>query len=300
LLRPAGAELAVGIFSGEFGRDLAKAGAATMRDVLLEQLAGLFGHELKRAAAASVAVNWDAEPWVRGYVAAAQPGAADARQRLAALNNIWGVLGLFVFIIGGIYAGIFTPTEAAGVGAFAGFLFALARKALTWQNLQAVLLDSAKTTATIFVLLIGALVFSNYVDMAGVPRALGDWVGGAGHSPLVVILFIIAVYLVLGCFLDSMSMLFLTVPVFYPIVATLGYDLVWFGILVVTMVEIALITPPVGMNLFVVQGLRKDGGSFRDVIMGSLPYVFIMLGFTALLIVWPQIVTWLPESASAP
>ena len=218
---------------------------------------------------------------------------SDTRERLAALNRIWGVLGLFVFIIGGIYAGIFTPTEAAGVGAFAGFLFALARRALTWQNLQSVLLDSAKTTATIFVLLIGALVFSNYVDMAGVPRALGDWLGGTAHSPVVVILFIILVYLVLGCFLDSMSMLFLTVPVFYPIVAALGYDLVWFGILVVTLVEIALITPPVGLNVFVLHQVQPDI-STRTIFRGVLPFVSADVVRVALLVAFPAIALWLP------
>jgi tripartite ATP-independent transporter DctM subunit len=212
---------------------------------------------------------------------------------LAALNRIWGVLGLFVFIIGGIYAGIFTPTEAAGVGAFAGFMFALARRALNWQNLRAVLLDSAKTTATIFVLLIGALVFSNYVDMAGVPRALGDWLGGAAHSPVMVILFIILIYLVLGCFLDSMSMLFLTVPVFYPIVAALGYDLVWFGILVVTMVEIALITPPVGLNVFVLHQVQPDI-STRTIFRGVMPFVSADVIRVALLVAFPVIAMWLP------
>ena len=222
------------------------------------------------------------------------PGArSDTRERLAALNRIWGVLGLFVFIIGGIYAGIFTPTEAAGVGAFAGFMFALARRALTWQNLRAVLLDSAKTTATIFVLLIGALVFSNYVDMAGVPRALGEWLGGAAHSPVVVILFIILIYLILGCFLDSMSMLFLTVPVFYPIVSALGYDLVWFGILVVTLVEIALITPPVGLNVFVLHQVQPDI-STRTIFRGVMPFVSADVIRVALLVAFPVIALWLP------
>lgn len=222
------------------------------------------------------------------------PGArSDARTRLKALNNIWGVIALFTFIIGGIYAGIFTPTEAAGVGAFAGFLFALARKSLTWSSLRSVLLDSAKTTATIFVLLIGALVFSNYVDMAGVPKALGNWVGGGEHSPVVVILLIIVIYLVLGCLLDSMSMLFLTVPVFYPIVAGMGYDLVWFGILVVTLVEIALITPPVGLNVFVLHQVQPDIPT-RTIFRGVMPFVAADAVRVALLVAFPVIALWLP------
>ena len=113
------------------------------------------------------------------------------------------------------------------------------------------------------------------------------------------VLILVLFYLVLGMFMDAMSMLVLTVPIAVPMVVAVGVDPVWFGIFIVVMCEIALITPPVGMNLFVVQGLRKDGGSFNDVIMGSLPYVFIMIGFTALLIVWPEIATWLPSSTSA-
>lgn len=222
------------------------------------------------------------------------PGArSDARARLKALNNVWSVLGLFVFIIGGIYAGIFTPTEAAGVGAFAGFVFAWVRKSLNHQVLLQVLLDSAKTTATIFVLLIGAFVFSNYIDLAGVPKALGAWVSGADDSPLTVILFIIVVYLVLGCLLDSMSMLFLTVPVFYPIVAGMGYDLVWFGILVVTLVEIALITPPVGLNVFVLHQVQPDI-STRTIFRGVMPFVAADVVRIGLLVAFPVIALWLP------
>lgn len=217
----------------------------------------------------------------------------DARARLRALNNIWGVLGLFIFIIGGIYAGIFTPTEAAGVGALAAFFFALARKSLTVPKLLEVLLDSAKTTATIFVLLIGALVFSNYIDLAGLPRALGDWVGASGYPALMVIGLIVLTYLVLGCLLDSMSMLLLTVPVFYPIVAGLGYDLVWFGILVVTLVEIALITPPVGLNVFVMHQVQPDI-STPTIFRGVMPFVAADMVRVALLVAFPALALWLP------
>lgn len=219
------------------------------------------------------------------------PGArSDTRERLAALNRIWGVLGLFVFIIGGIYAGIFTPTEAAGVGAFAGFLFALARRALTWQNLRAVLLDSAKTTATIFVLLIGALVFSNYVDLAGVPRALGDWLGGMTQSPVVVILFIILIYLVLGCFMDQLAILVLTLPIVFPMVLRFGYDPIWFGIVLTKTVEIGLITPPLGMNCFVASSISRL--PLSQVFRGVTPFIGAELVTIVLLIAVPGIVLW--------
>lgn len=218
---------------------------------------------------------------------------SDGMQRLRALRNIWAVLGLFLFIIGGIYIGIFTPTEAAGIGAFAGFLFSLARRALTWEKLLEVLLDSAKTTATIFVLLIGALVFSNFIDIAGVPKTLASWVTGVSVAPVIAIVVILAIYLVLGCILDSMSMLFLTVPVFYPIVLGLGYDLIWFGIIVVTMIEIALITPPVGLNVFVLHQVRPEI-STRTIFSGVMPFVAADAIRVSLLVAFPAIALVLP------
>lgn len=216
-----------------------------------------------------------------------------ARERLAALGRVWGVLALFVFIIGGIYAGWFTPTEAAGVGAFAAFLFALTRRSLTWKSFFDLLLDSAGTTATILVLLIGALVFSNFIDLAGVPRAIAGWVGSGAMAPVAVIAAIILVYLVLGCILDSMSMMFLTVPVFYPVVAGLGYDLIWFGIIVVTVIEISLITPPIGLNVFVLHQVQRDIPT-ATIFRGVLPFVTADVIRVALLVAFPAIALFLP------
>jgi C4-dicarboxylate transporter, DctM subunit len=216
-----------------------------------------------------------------------------ARARLAAFGRVWAVLALFVFIIGGIYAGWFTPTEAAGVGAFAAFVFALTRRSLSWKGLFEVLLESAATTATILILLIGALVFSNFIDLAGVPRTLAGWVSAGALPPVAVIVAIIAIYLVLGCILDSMSMMFLTVPVFYPVVAALGYDLIWFGIIVVTVIEISLITPPIGLNVFVLHQVQRDipvGTIFR----GVMPFVTADVVRVALLVAFPVIALYLP------
>ena len=222
------------------------------------------------------------------------PGARSGlRERMYAVRNIWAVVGLFLFIIGGIYFGIFTPTEAAGIGAFAGFLFSLARGALNWTRLYEVLLDSARTTGTIFALLTGALVFSNFIDIAGVPRALAGWVNEVSIIPVLAIVIILAIYLVLGCILDSMSMLFLTVPLFYPIVQGLGYDLIWFGILVVTMIEIALITPPVGLNVFVLHQVRPDV-STRTIFRGVMPFVAADLIRVGLIVAFPAIALVLP------
>jgi C4-dicarboxylate transporter, DctM subunit len=218
---------------------------------------------------------------------------SNARQRLAALGRVWAVAALFLFIIGGIYAGWFTPTEAAGIGAFAAFLFALARRTLGWRSLVDVLLESATTTATIIMLLIGALIFSNFVDIAGVPRVIAAWVGNGALAPVLVIAFIIVIYLILGCILDSMSMMFLTVPVFYPVVAALGYDLVWFGIIVVTVIEISLITPPIGLNVFVLHQVQRDIPT-PVIFRGVMPFVAADIVRVSLLVAFPAIALVLP------
>ena len=149
-------------------------------------------------------------------------------------------------------------------------------------------------------IIVCALLLNVTLSMLGTTQAVTQWVATLGLDRYELLLMLVIFYLLLGMFMDAMSMLVLTVPIAVPMVVAVGVDPIWFGIFIVVMCEIALITPPVGMNLFVVQGLRKDGGSFNDVIMGSLPYVFIMIGFTALLVVWPEIVTWLPKTTSAP
>lgn len=219
---------------------------------------------------------------------------SSARQRWRALSHIWAVLALFVFIIGGIYAGIFTPTEAAGVGAFAGLVYALWRRSLSWRGLLDVLLDSAKTTGTIFFLLIGAFVYSNFIDIAGVPKELARWISDTTLAPVAVIVIVIAIYIVLGCILDSMSMLFLTVPLFFPIVAGLGYDLIWFGIIVVTVIEISLITPPVGLNVFVLHYVQPDIPT-PTIFRGVMPFVAADIVRVSLLVLFPSIALILPR-----
>jgi TRAP-type C4-dicarboxylate transport system permease large subunit len=161
-------------------------------------------------------------------------------------------------------------------------------------------LQSAKTTGMVILIIVCALLLNVTLSMLGTTQAVTQWVTTLGLDRYELLLMLVIFYLLLGMFMDAMSMLVLTVPIAVPMVVAVGVDPIWFGIFIVVMCEIALITPPVGMNLFVVQGLRKDGGSFNDVIMGSLPYVFIMIGFTALLVIWPEIVTWLPKTTSAP
>jgi tripartite ATP-independent transporter DctM subunit len=182
----------------------------------------------------------------------------NARQRLSAIKGVWTTLLLFVIVMGGIYGGVFTPTEAAGIGAFGAFLIALARRSLSWRILYDVLVETAHTTTSLFIVVIGALIFSNFVNRAGLPDELLSTITGFDVSPLMVIFMILGVYIILGCVFESLSMLLLTVPIFYPVVQSLGFDLVWFGIVVVVVTEISLITPPVGLNVFVLSGVLKD------------------------------------------
>lgn len=215
-------------------------------------------------------------------------------ERLRALRDVWAVVALFVVVMGGIYGGVFTATEAAGMGAFGGFVFALARGQLTPRKFSEVLVESARTTGMLFMILIGALIFANFVNFTTLPGDLQQAVQRFDLSPITVILAICALYIVLGCVLESMSMLLLTVPVFYPLVQHLGFDLIWFGIIVVVVMEISFITPPVGMNVIVLRGLLPDV-SIRTMFRGVAPFVVADVFRLGILIAFPVISTLLPR-----
>ena len=208
--------------------------------------------------------------------------------RFRSLKGVWGVLLLFFIVMGGIYAGIFTPTEAAGIGATGAFFFTLFRKKLTLEILKKVLVDSASTTAMIFFLLIGSMIFANFVNVVGMPDALADFVLGWDVSPFVVVLILMLVYVLLGCILESMSMIVLTVPVFYPMIQALGFDLIWFGIVVVVVTEISLITPPVGLNVFVLKAVLPDV-KVSTIFKGVTPFWIADIVRLTLIVLFPAI-----------
>ncbi|MBB3190149.1 TRAP transporter large permease [Halomonas cerina] len=216
------------------------------------------------------------------------------RERFAALKDVGSTLALFVLVIGGIYLGVFTPTEAAGIGAMGAFLIALTKRALTPRVLMNVLMDTVRTTAMLFAVVLTALIFANFINRAGLPNDLLALVNGLDVTPFVVILVIIAIYVVLGCVFESMSMLLLTVPVFFPVVAGLGYDLVWFGILVVIVIEISLITPPVGMNVFVLRAVLPDV-STGTIFRGVTPFWVAGTARALLVLVFPGVALFLPQ-----
>jgi tripartite ATP-independent transporter DctM subunit len=219
---------------------------------------------------------------------------SSSQQKIAALKGVWGTLLLFITVMGGIYGGIFTPTEAAGIGAAGAFLIALARRALNWRAVFQILTETAHTTSSLFVVVIGALIFSSFINRAGFPDQLLSFITGYELAPMTVIFIILAIYIVLGCVFESLSMLLLTVPVFYPVVQSMGFDLIWFGIIVVVVTEISLITPPVGLNVFVLSGVLKDvntGTIFR----GVTPFWIADIIRLLLLALIPAISLFLPH-----
>jgi tripartite ATP-independent transporter DctM subunit len=210
---------------------------------------------------------------------------------------VWGVLLLFALVMGGLYSGVATPTECAGVGAGGAFLFALFRQGLSLRVLTDVLVESGRTTAMIFAILIGAMIFANFINLTTMPAQLRDFVAGSGFPPIIVIVAILAIYVLLGCVLESLSMVLLTVPLFYPLVQHLGFDLIWFGILVVCVTELSLITPPVGLNVFVLRAVLPQV-PMTTVFRGVMPFVGADVVRLAILVAFPWISLVLPKLMS--
>jgi tripartite ATP-independent transporter DctM subunit len=219
-------------------------------------------------------------------------------QKLRLLRHLLPPAVIFLVVMGSIYGGLATPTESAALGVMVALFFVWRQGRLSLALMEHCFRQSARTTGMVVLVIVCALLLNVTLSMLGTAQAVTQWVGSLGLNAYTLLALLTGFYILLGMFMDAMSMLVLTVPIAVPMVVAVGVDPVWFGIFIVVMCEIALITPPVGMNLFVVQGLRRDGGSFGDVVRGSLPYVFIMIGFVGLLIAWPQIALWLPESMS--
>ena len=215
------------------------------------------------------------------------------RARLAGLVGTGPILALFLLVILGIYFGWFTPTEAAGIGAAGAFAIAILSRRLTVRSFVDSLFETARTTANLFFVLIGAIVFSNFMNVTGLPRLLTDLVTGWELTPLSVILLVALVYVVLGCFMESLSMVLLTVPVFFPVAVALGYDPIWFGIFVVVVTELSLVTPPVGLNLFVIKSVIREI-SIGTIYRGVVPFIAADIARLALLIAVPALALFLP------
>lgn len=227
---------------------------------------------------------------------------ATSAQKLSALKDVWAVLLLFFLVIGGLYGLFdvpplnlsFSPTEAAGMGAMGAFLIAIARGRLSMSTTFEALRETAMTTAGLFAVLIGAWIFSNFVNVAGLPAALSNLVTAYDLPPWVVMCIILLIYIALGCVFESLSMLLLTVPIFFPIVTGLGYDPIWFGIIVVVVTEISLITPPVGLNVFVLRAVVRDVPT-ATIFKGVTPFWMVDIVRLLLLLSLPALVLFLPN-----
>jgi tripartite ATP-independent transporter DctM subunit len=234
--------------------------------------------------------------WITWRDPAAGPPAARAGwpERLGAVKHVWPVVLLFAGVIGGIYGGVFTATEGAGIGAGGAFLFALARRGLTWRTLIEVLVESAATTSMIFMILIGALLFANFINYTSMPADLRNFITQFDAQPWMVVAAMCVVYVVLGSAMEELSMILLTVPLFFPVVTGLGYDPLWFGVVVVVVVQIGLISPPVGMNIFVVRTLLRHI-SIATIFRGVWAFTVAQCILLALLIAVPEMTTYLPQ-----
>ena len=211
---------------------------------------------------------------------------------LTSLKGIFGVLALFILVIGGLFAGVFTPSEAGAMGAFGAFVIILVRGRLTKNALVSSLRDSIRTTCFILTITIGAMIFSNFLAVGGFSMLFREWVAGLPVSRHVILICILLIYIPLGMVMDGLAMLLLTLPIVFPIVDSLGFNAVWFGVVSTLLVEMALITPPVGMNSYVVHGVTKV--PLEEVFRGVMPFFVMMLACLILLYAFPQITLLLP------
>jgi tripartite ATP-independent transporter DctM subunit len=235
-----------------------------------------------------------------GLIGAVRPGFLPAgprtswKDRAFALREVWATLLLFAFVVGGIYGGLFTATEAAGCGAAGAFLIGLVRGRLPPREIRRSLLDATRTTAAVFTILIGAILFGYFLTLTQTPQKVTEFLTGLGIGPYGVLTLILLMYLVLGCLMDALAMIILTVPIIFPVIRELGFDPIWFGVIIVMTVELGLIHPPVGMNIFVIKSVIEDV-KISTIFYGVSPFIVTDLLRLVILVVFPGLSTWLPS-----
>ncbi len=215
-------------------------------------------------------------------------------ERLASTRDVWATLLLFLFVIGGIYGGLFTPTEAAGMGAAGAFIIGIVRRRLGRAEVVQSLLEATRTTAAVFTVLIGALLFGYFLTITQVPQKVTEFLTGLGIGRYGILALIMIMYLVLGCLMDALAMIILTVPIVFPVIKELGFDPIWFGIIIVMVAELGLMHPPVGMNIFVIKSVVEDV-KISTIFRGVLPFIVTDILRLILLIAFPVLALWLPS-----
>lgn len=219
------------------------------------------------------------------------------KTRFAMIPRAWGLMAIAVIIIGGLYTGIFTPTEAGSIGAFATLLGVFITRKGSWRGISQVLYEGGGLTAQILFILMGGMMFSTLMSVTRLPAALSTWIIGLSVAPILIIIIIMFIYVLLGCFMDDLSIMVATLPILYPVVLQLGFNPIWFGVLMVQQIELGVVTPPYGMNLFVMKGIMADT-SMGEIYKGVLWFILPLILTLVVYMIFPQIVLWLPGQMS--
>jgi tripartite ATP-independent transporter DctM subunit len=227
-------------------------------------------------------------------LAPATLGEVSWKEKLLAFSGVWETLLVFFIVMGGIYLGFINPTEAGAIGATALFVIALLKKRLTFHNLSASLLEAVRISVLVLFLVAGANVFSYFLALSTIPMVVSTWMAGLQVSRYIILAIIVVIYLILGCFLDAISMMVLTMPVIFPVIKALGFDPIWFGVICVIMMEAGLITPPVGLNVYTLAGVAKDV-PMQTIFRGALPFLISMIAVVVLITIFPKIALYLPS-----
>ncbi|MCF8032540.1 MAG: TRAP transporter large permease [Desulfarculaceae bacterium] len=235
--------------------------------------------------------------WVYCYFAPQQGPACNAftwKERMLSLGETGETMLVFMLVMGGLFAGVFTPTEAGAVGAAAVCLVALVRRQLTWPGFVKSIYETLRTSCMVLLLVAGAVVFGHFLAVTRITFDVAEWVAGLNMPDFAVVAMIVLVYLLGGCFIDALALIMLTIPIFYPIIMDLGYDPVWFGVIIVLVTQMGVITPPVGINVYVVNGIAKDV-PLEKIFKGALPFLIALIVGTGFIVLFPQIALWLPN-----
>jgi len=228
----------------------------------------------------------------------APPGAPTSwKEKLAGLTGVIEMLVLFALVIGGLFLGWFSPTQAGAAGAAGALLIGLVRRQLTWQGFLFAIKDALRITCMVMVIVTGAIVFGHFMAVAKIPLVLADWVGGLLLPTTAIMGLIVLMYLIGGCFMDALALITLTIPVIFPLVLTMGFDPIWFGVIIVLVTEIGVITPPVGVNVYVIKGIA-EGVRLETIFKGILPFLGALIIAVGILMAFPQIATFLPSLAT--
>ncbi|MEN1968880.1 TRAP transporter large permease [Lentibacillus sp. N15] len=224
-----------------------------------------------------------------------EEGSLSLKQKFKSIGGLLPITVLIVIIAGGIYLGYTTPTESAGLGVILSLVICAIYKKLTYINVKSAIINAVRTSSMVLFIVVGAQILSYLIVQSGINRGLTDWIISIDPSPVTFLFIVFVVYLILGCVVDGLSLIFLTLPVLWPLVQAVGFDPIWFGIVLVILIEVSQITPPVGLNLYVLQGIAGEKASFSEIVKGNIPYFFLYLFIALLVTFFPQIALWLPS-----